>query len=201
VQKVPCGFWVDNCFTKLCLPKAYLVKGKNTLTLSCKYSDPVNIENVYLLGAFGVKDDLKTIVELPETLSVGDVTKQGLPFYSDKITYLLDAPKKAPLIVAFNGENGYHQGVKLNDKTLSASFYPYRTEEFTLGENEQLKIEICLSRQNTFGPIHNKDAKTLDWNGPFAFVNFNTGNFSVQPILTEQGLLIKPTVFEVENQE
>ena len=193
VEKKSCGFWVDNCFTKIKIPTEKLIKGKNVLSLTCGYRDAINVESVYLLGKFGVKMPEKIICELPKTLKVGDVTKQGLPFYSDKIIYYIPT-EAGKAKVCFNGENAFHQGVIASDKTLTASFYPYETEVFNC--DGLIKIELCLSRQNTFGAIHHKD-KDLSWYGPFAYVDFKNGTFTKDYVLKEQGLLTKPKIYKI----
>ena len=56
------------------------------LTLTCRFRSNLNLEALYLLGDFGVvlhgKDSV--LVELPETLSLGDISKQGFPLIRPK---------------------------------------------------------------------------------------------------------------------
>lgn len=83
------GHWIDPCFDELVLPAAYLRKGENVVRLTAKYEDSLNLECAYILGEFGVslRGSAATICKLPETLALGDVTGQGLPFYSGSIAY------------------------------------------------------------------------------------------------------------------
>lgn len=184
------GFWVDECFSKAEIPISLIRKGENTVELLCKYKDCVNIESVYLLGNFAVKNDCKTICKLPDKLKVGNIVEQGFPFYSDKIRYILNV-ESGDYKVCFNRLNGYTQGV-IGDEKEQACFYPYQVEN--VRSNGSLEIEICPSRNNTFGPIHNKNTD-LVWNGPFTFVDFKDGNIRKEFFLHPQGLTEKPSLF------
>ena len=192
LEKANCGFWIDNCFSKIEIPTDFINSGKNVITLSCDYKDCINVENVYVLGYFGVDKDLKTIVRLPNKLSVGDVAKQGLPFYRGKIVYVASVAAKNA-VVCFNKNNGYAQSVISDGVFYPANFYPYQTK--ILGEVKSLEFEICISGHNAFGPVHNKD-EDLQWVGPFAYEDFKTGNFDSGYLLKEQGLINLPEVFE-----
>lgn len=195
IDKAYAGKYVDDCFTKIEIPKEKVVYGKNTISLLCKYKDCINIEAVYLLGQFAVNIDCKTIVKLPPKLKVGDVTKQGLPFYGDKIIYNTDIVNGI-VKVDFKKLNGYSQSAVNGDgEKERACFYPYVTKELLI--NDKLGFEVCLSRQNTFGPIHNVD-KNLAWNGPFTYIDFNDGKFSKEFVLKDQGLLVKPVVYKLK---
>ena len=62
------------------------------LELRVKFGPLTNIENSFLLGEFGVyaAGREQTIIELPEYLCFGDVTRQGFPFYGGNILYHFD---------------------------------------------------------------------------------------------------------------
>lgn len=191
LEKVRAGLWVDNCFTKLKIPSEIVRVGKNIITLTCNYKDSINIENVYLVGDFGVANDCKTLINLPKKLTIGNITKQGLPFYRGKVIYKTDINGKN-FKVCFNGESGYAQSVITDGKTVPICFYPYQAE--LSGEVKSLSFEISLSGQNVFGPVHNTDPN-LPWVGPFAYEDFNNGNFTREYLLKEQGLLREPEIF------
>ena len=64
---------------------------------------------------------------------------------------------------------------------------PWRPNEadFTLGET--LDIEICITRKNTFGPLHLKDPVPAG-TGPHSFVP-GPSQFSLEPVFIDSGLL------------
>lgn len=86
------GKWIDICFDKIPLPDEVLCPGANTITLVMDYYSTCGIEAVYLLGEFGVTlaNNRPTLTTLPETITIGDITPQGLPFYSGAITYHIE---------------------------------------------------------------------------------------------------------------
>jgi hypothetical protein len=79
-------YWVDEAIKKVILPPIY--KGTQTLELVYKFGIMTNIERVYLLGDFGVNLQGRDMEIIPkQTLTFGDWTRQGLPFYAGNITY------------------------------------------------------------------------------------------------------------------
>ena len=92
LQTQPKGWWVDTAFQKLEIPADYFQKGTNVIVLEADFCQNLNLEAIYLLGEFGVELDgsQKTLVKLPATLGIGDLTRQGLPFYGGALT--LDVP-------------------------------------------------------------------------------------------------------------
>ena len=83
--------WIDIAFKRFGLPKEYLKTGENILEQEMDFMEDLNLEALYLLGNFGVSlnGHVKTITSLPGKLQVGDITTQGLPFYSGSIRYEL----------------------------------------------------------------------------------------------------------------
>ena len=81
------GKWVDICFDELKIPAGVLTTGRNTITIFLDYYATSGIEAAYLLGDFGVRteEDKPVIATLLEKLSIGDITGQGLPFYSGSV--------------------------------------------------------------------------------------------------------------------
>lgn len=96
---------------------------------------------------------------LPERLAVGDITGQGLPFYSGSVIYELDGTaageeaKHCRVSVKASGFGGAF--IKLHGKEEAAiAFPPYQAEL------EDLRgIEVVLTRRNTFGPLHSIQRK------------------------------------------
>ena len=93
------GNFVDISIFKVQLPE--IVKGENTLIITLPFGSSSNLENVFVLGKFGVNlcGNMATITELPEKIGYGDLVHQGFPFYGGNVTY------KIPVEVANNTLN------------------------------------------------------------------------------------------------
>ena len=90
ISLYPSGIWIDPCFARLKIPKEYLIVGGNSIVLTMDYDRDSGIESACLLGDFGVRleeGSLPVIIGLPDKVSTGDISNQGFPFYSGKITY------------------------------------------------------------------------------------------------------------------
>lgn len=87
------GKWLDTCFDRIILPSGCIHEGVNVLRITYAYYKTCGIEAVYLLGDFGVRLDggkkRAVLTTLPKKLKAGDITTQGLPFYSGRIRYFL----------------------------------------------------------------------------------------------------------------
>ena len=180
------------------LPEGALITGDNALELSVAFSEDKNIEAVYLIGDFGVRIDgtSRTLVGLPDKLAVGDVTSQGLPFYSGSIRY------KVP--VTHRSGGGEHVFIQLpnfegacakvssekRDSRLIA-WQPYEAEiTADARDGGVIFVDVVLTRRNTFGPLH-LVPKRSDAYGPGHWI---TGGpqWSDEYQLWEAGLLAAP---------
>lgn len=203
-KKVQEDFWLDICFSKLSLPKALLKDGCNTIRLETAYNDDSNTEAIYLLGDFGaeVNGNDKTLTKLPEKLKIGDITNQGLPFYSGKVAYKLSDQQAKELnenscllIGNTNSSCVRIKDGKGNERLLA--FKPYKACMCGLDIQSGISIELVLTRRNTFGPLHlNRIEEYLgfrNWYGPAEFET--TGElWSDDYRLIKQGLLEEPVV-------
>lgn len=61
------------------------------LIVRAPISKQISLENVFILGNFGVKVEgtHARITPLADKIAFGSITDQGLPFYGGKITYVL----------------------------------------------------------------------------------------------------------------
>ena len=129
---------------------------------------------------------------LPERLAVGDITGQGLPFYSGSVIYELDGTaageeaKNCRVSVKASGFGGAL--IKLHgDGEGTIAFPPYRAEAKNLRS-----IEVVLTRRNTFGPLHQCPKEAPSY-GPGNFMTTGEG-WSDAYMLYPQGLIEKPEV-------
>lgn len=182
------GKWIDICFDELEIPDEAFVKGPNTITLVMDYYRTSGIEAVYLLGNFGVEvtKDKAVITELPKLLSIGDISKQGLPFYSGSVIYEVDGLDDQCVNVTAEDFGG--SLVKLCGKEQKIiAFPPYKAAVEGL-----CGIEVVLTRRNTFGPLHQTQKKVWAY-GPGNFMTSGK-DWSEEYMLYEQGLLKTPVV-------
>lgn len=200
ISRESTGKWIDICYDRVRIPADDLSIGENTLEVVCEYGRTDGMEAVYLLGYFGVslqEENRKAVLtELPKTLRIGDITPQGLPFYSGKLSYLTEGiinssresgeSSKGRLLVGLGDFGG--ACVKLiGEEEKILAFPPFKAEIAGLKE-----IQLVFTRRNTFGPLHQLPAKAAAY-GPDNFMT--TGNqWSEGYVLLPQGLLTQPEI-------
>lgn len=173
-------------------------KGKNELQVDIPYRHKENIEYMFLLGEFGVQiqGQEAIIMDMPKTLSFGDVVSQGLPFYGGNIEYQI--PMEMPAdgkikIQAARFRNPLLKvGIDDGDKQVIA-FSPYVTELPCKSGSHMLSLTAFGNRVNTFGTLHNCN-ETEPWYGPNAWrTKGNAWSYEYQ--LKRMGVLKMPEVF------
>lgn len=185
-QEIPLdavGKWIDICFERIKIPENLLKTGENKISIQMDYYKTSGIEAIYLLGNFGaeLKKGHPVITELPATLKTGDITCQGLPFYSGSVIYYLESALSGKTQVTVKNFGGALVKLLGKEEEILA-FPPYRAEI------ENLRgIEVVLTRRNTFGPLHELPKKAGSY-GPFNFLTEGE-HWSKEYVLYEQGLL------------
>ena len=189
------GNFVDISIFKVQLPE--IVKGENTLVITLPFGSSSNLENVFVLGKFGVNlcGNMATITELPEKIGYGDLVHQGFPFYGGNVTY------KIPVEVANNTlkvrASDYRGAVisaKLDGREIGKIVYPPYCVYAKDVENGShiLELTLYMHRYNTFGPIHLVNEKE-SWHGPDAWRS-SKANWSYEYVLRKIGILKAPVV-------
>ena len=156
---------------------------------------------MYLLGDFCVKlDGVDTVITiLPDVLKVGDITNQGLPFYSGKIKYMteLKGLKCKNVVINAEGFEGVCLKVVNGVKSEMIAWAPYEANITELvGAMEEIELELVLTRRNTFGPLHQNPLLTKAY-GPGNFVT-EGDKFAEEYMLIPQGLMKTPKLFEIQ---
>jgi hypothetical protein len=187
------GKFVDISIFKVNLPK--IVKGENTLIITLPFGDSANLENVFILGKFGVKlqGRYATIINLPEKISFGDITQKALPFYGGNITYKIPVEVTDNILkVCASDYRGALIGATLDGKEIGKIVYPPYCVYETDIENGAHLLELTLftHRYNTFGPIHLVNEKE-SWHGPGAWRSTGV-NWSYEYVLRKTGILKAP---------
>lgn len=194
------GWYVDESIQRIKIPT--LKKGRNEIIFKIPYGKTSNIEACYLLGDFGVSvlGAYKKIIEKPDKVVFGDLTKQGYPFYSGNLTYhfWIETPK-ADMKIKIQHFNNPLLSVVLDGKEIGdIIFAPYSIDLGHVSEGyHDLKIVTYGNRFNTFGQLHNSD-KNYTWHGSCSWRT--TGDrWSDEYQLKENGILSTPMLFENSN--
>jgi hypothetical protein len=136
---------------------------------------------------------MASLTRLPARLAVGDVTAQGLPFYSGKIRYAitpgtagnLALPGVAAACVTFRSPS--------NAASRVAPWAPFACDLAGLADADgRVIVELALTRRNTFGPLHLLPVDQM-WIGPDSFRS-EGDNWTDSYQLIPAGLLAAPEV-------
>lgn len=166
-----CGWYVDKFIRTVPLPT--IQKGNNILRMTLPFGQKTNLENIYILGDFGVSLGAEPhIVHRPDTLGFGDITRQGLPFYTGDVHYILTFTQAhtGAVTVSVPHIAAPVLGVSLDGAPQgNIAYAPHR---LTLPHVEAgpHTLTLCLygNRFNGFGTLHNCDAQ-YKWYGPDAY--------------------------------
>ena len=160
------GHWIDPDFHTYDV-SSQVKLGLNTIVLEFQYSEDVWLENVYLLGDFGVwpkdkKLDFRpsniSLGLLPERLRVQPWNEQGLSFYTGAVNYKL----------TFNNSEKYKESkirlpyvkstavvLHVNGDTYFLPWMPYEcdiSKSLICGKND-IVVELIGGRKNMLGPL------------------------------------------------
>lgn len=166
------GYYVDSFIRRI--PLHGLKKGRNELRLVIPYGRKTNLENLYLLGDFGVevRGTHAVLTEKTRKLYFGDITRQKMPFYGGSIIYSmefkLDKTQKASVRIPHFSAPVI--GVKVDGRDMGLiAFAPHM---LALGEVaagcHSLELYVYGNRFNSFGTLHNSNDE-FKWYGPDSY--------------------------------
>ena len=166
------GYYVDSFIRKVKLPG--MKKGRNELVLEIPYGRKTNLENIFLLGDFGVRvrGTESYVTEEPNGLLFGDITRQGMPFYGGSILYSMSFTLEKQQCVSVRVPHFAAPvlGVRLDGKEAGLiAFAPHTLCLGYCGAGVH-RLEICAygNRFNTFGTLHNCNDE-YQWYGPDSY--------------------------------
>ena len=186
---------MDISIDKVALPP--IVKGQNVLEVTYPFGKTSDIENMFILGDFGVKltGNHAAITTLPEKIGFGDLTAQGFPFYGGAVTYKCKAvAKDGRLTIRANWYRGAVISVAVDGIERGDIVYPpylLTVDGLADGEHE-VDLTLYIHRYNTFGPIHLVDEKE-SWHGPGAWRS-DGSRWTYEYSLRRTGILSAPAV-------
>ena len=187
------GHFIDRAFRLLGLPP--VKRGENELVIRRRFDAKTNLEPMYLLGDFSVRGG---VLAPMEKVGLGDVTAQGLPYYTGNLTYEFEAelpedgvyalrvPEMVcPLVDVFvDGAN----------PVAALSEAPVELGRLAAGRH-RLRLTVYGSRRNLLGALHNA-AVGNPWRGPDSWRT--TGrDWSERHILAPAGLLCPPEMVRI----
>ncbi|MFZ4776367.1 MAG: glycosyl hydrolase [Terrimicrobiaceae bacterium] len=167
----PTGFWLDEDFKTIPLT-SQLRPGENELLLECQYRADFLLEDMYLVGSFGVRPLVAgtplapatfTLTAPPRTLAAGSWIEQGLPFYSSGVRYHLSfpAPKRGQGVrLSFPRLQCTAAQVHCNGTTIALPWEPWCVDltpflgSGDAGNRVEATLEVIGSRRNILGPLH-----------------------------------------------
>ncbi len=186
----------DKQFSKIDI-SSLVKKGENTIELSCQYGMDVQVEDMYLVGDFGVRKiagDKYILTDEPEILKDGDWVEQGYPFYAGSVRYNgkfnLELQNDKKVLLRLRNPKGCLFKISVNGSDMMPLwFQPWQidiTDQINNGENT-VSIEVVSTLRNTFGPLHHTAGDALQWVGPGQFVD--EANWTDDYQLVSYGLL------------
>ena len=198
------GFWVDEDIHTIDIT-ALLHEGDNEVLLRFDYRPDMELEDLYLVGGFGVArrtdappaPDNMTLVALPRRLDLGSWVGQGLDFYTAAVLYrmkIAPPPDGHRLRIRLDGPGCTAAAIHVGEKTFVLPWPPMTadiTDALTPGTTE-VTIELIAGRKNTLGPLHTPWRRGT---GPGHF-SPDHPDWRFEYYLTDHGLT-RPVVVEV----
>jgi hypothetical protein len=202
----PEGWRVDRSLELVRIDPSFLRQSPNELTLKCRYDEThPGLEIIYLLGAFGVTIVGGRSVQLthqPKTLSPGDWTTQGLPFYSGMVSYHGELSLKIAAgrrcFLRLPSYKGVAARVLIDGEEAGIIAWPPPEIDITNFvprrplKRFRLTIEIMGSRRNSHGPLHLAQREP-QWTGPGQFGG-EYAPWSDGYVLAPMGLMAPPEI-------
>lgn len=198
------GRWyVDTFIRRIALPPGRA--GKNILLLRIPYGRKTNLENLYLLGRFGVhvQGTQAYITKRDLPVYFGDITGQGYPFYGGSVDYDMkfSLEREAETVIRVPHFRSPVLEVWLDGKSRGLiAFSPHALAVGECGAGvHRLRIRAYGNRFNTFGTLHNCNPE-YKWYGPDSYRTVD-GEWSEAWQLRPFGILSRVEIWTKEAGE
>ena len=190
VAMTPNGYFLDRSFEKI--PLGTINQGIHELVLSTHYTNAMELENIALVGRFGVNGQ-RELTGLPERMLLGDWTRQGFFHYPGSITYRtrFRSGKGKALFLSLPSWKATAVSVSLNGSVYEVP-YPGLggvdlANSLKEGENT-LAITLWGSLRNMMVPLHLGEEPAMT--GPGSFTTTGDEAYHVR----EYGLMEAPVL-------
>ena len=188
------GYFVDKDIHTMAMPK--IKKGRNELIIRVPISKRVSMENMFLLGDFGVRVEGATaiVTAKKDKIAFGSIVSQGMPFYGAGVTYKMPIETAAcDLRVKASYYKGALIGVKLDGKDVGNIVYaPFELDipNVSAGKHE-LELTLFATRVNCFSALH--CCANVDWKGPHMYYSGGV-EWSYEYELKNVGIMKSPII-------
>lgn len=179
------------------MPLGRLKKGENEIVALVPFGKRTSLENMFVLGEFGVKTqgERAEIIAKPKTVAFGDLTRQGFPFYGADFTYKipLNCEKDCDVKVSATLFDAAVVTAKIDGKDAGIiAWCPYSIEIKNLKSGKhELELTAHVSRVNTFGGLH--ACLDIPWKGPNYWYTHGA-EWAYEYQLKETGILKSPVI-------
>ncbi len=191
VDTSPEGWIWDRSFRPVDI-SGHLITGTNTVDFHVDYDFQTEVERAYLIGDFGVyleREDYAVVDRLPDRLTNGSWTDQGLVFYSGRVTYKTETELPEDITNArlvLEKPSGVLYKVRINGKEapwIMWNPYSVTITDLVKGGTNDIEIEVVPGRQNTLGPLHEeKGSNRVDCApGHFELDQFYFAPYNIMP--------------------
>lgn len=194
VEIEPDGYFTDKDIRTTKMPP--IKKGRNELVVRVPISKRVSMENMFLLGDFGVRVEGATaiVTAKKQQIAFGSITTQGMPFYGAAVTYKMPIETKdCDLRVRASYYKGALIGVKLDGKDVGDIVYaPFSLDipNVAAGKHE-LELTLYATRVNSFNALH--CCANVSWKGPGMYYT-NGVEWSYEYDLKNVGIMKSPII-------
>jgi hypothetical protein len=177
VVQTGCGWIWDHDFNVVEISEQ-LKNGENDVCVTLTFDAITEVESAYIIGDFGVQLTTERtggiIVNQPEKLNCGSWKDQLMPFYTGRISYSkqVEISHAGRHFLRLRNPAGIIYKARVNGCDAVNMFYaPYIAEitPYVKKGSNTIEIEVCASRQNLFGPLHEKEGEANRVCGGFAF--------------------------------
>ena len=173
VERLEGEWWLDRAFGTFNIGEV-VTSGKNRITLKVSpFSIFAELEPVYLLGDFKLESENKGFKLVPaRQLEIGPWDKQGMPFYSNGIsyqkTYTIQAlnPQKERFLVKLGDWKGSMAEVRVRKNAAGLIAFPpceLDITEFLAPGKNLIEVIVYGTLKNTLGPHHNNPPLGRAW--------------------------------------
>lgn len=195
VEKKKAGWFVDRCIEKIMLPP--IQKGENLLEISVPVGIRTNLEAFYLLGDFGVvvNGTQKRVTAPISKLGFGDISCQGLPFYTGNILYKFKVSVSENFRICVPRYRGALLKLFIDGRDCgNIAFSPYQKRLPLLQPGiHDVTLRLYGTRQNGFAQLHHTPGLWFYQNPNSYRSKGNRWCYEYQ--LKEAGILSSPQIY------
>ena len=172
------GWWIDEDIRTLDIA-ALLRRGDNEILLAFDYRPDMELEDMHLVGDFGVRTRTDappepgnmTLIARPTSLQLGSWVSQGLDFYTGTVRYKIPVRKPEAgrrLRISLPGVSCTAAAIRVGERTFPLPWAPMEADitDALVGGLNSLSVEVIGGRKNILGPLHVPWGR---WTGPGEF--------------------------------